>query len=84
MSLMENRILRLYFDGNYQRDKRKKEQDKENKLKQQSETDALNDMLVESNWQLKKQIEDMKNQMKLLKDEIPEIVDYVTFDEEEK
>ena len=77
-------ILRLYFDGNYQRDKRKKEQDKENQLKQQSETDALNDMLVESNWQLKKQIEDMKNQMKLLKDEIPEIVDYVTFDEEEK
>ena len=41
-------------------------------------------MLVESNWQLKKQIEDMKNQMKLLKDEIPEIIDYVTFDEEEK
>lgn len=77
-------ILRLYFDGNYQRDKRKKEQDKENQLKQQSETDVLNDMLVESNWQLKKQIEDMKNQMKLLKDEIPEIVDYVTFDEEEK
>ena len=77
-------ILRLYFDGNYQRSKRKKEQDKENQLKQQSETDALNDMLVESNWQLKKQIEDMKNQMKLLKDEIPEIVDYVTFDEEEK
>ena len=77
-------ILRLYFDGNYQRDKRKKEQDKENQLKQQSETDALNDMLVESNWQLKKQIEDIKNQMKLLKDEIPEIVDYVTFDEEEK
>ena len=77
-------ILRLYFDGNYQRNKRKKEQDKENQLKQQSETDALNDMLVESNWQLKKQIEDMKTQMKLLKNEIPEIVDYVTFDEDEK
>lgn len=77
--VIENKtgMLRAYFDGSYQRSKRKR-------LENESEVMSLNNELVESNFKYKTQLEELKNAVRLLKKELPSVVDYIQFDEEEE
>lgn len=71
-------LLRLYFDGVYQREKRKKEDEK---VKNESDLLSLNYELFESNMVLKKQIEDYKQEVFNLKKFFPVVLPDIEFDE---
>ncbi|HFU3820379.1 TPA: Rep family protein [Streptococcus suis] len=72
-------VIERYISSrrNHQKDLEKAE-----KERNESEVMSLNNALVESNFKYKKQIQDLKNQVSLLKKELPEIVHDVQFEED--
>lgn len=79
-------ILRLYFDGVFQRDRRKKEEEREQYEREQAERKAILEADVENlvnfNNELKQEISDFKNKVKELKKEFPEVADYIDIKED--
>lgn len=74
-------ILRLYFDGVFQRDRRKKEEEREKleqeRAKHNATLEADNDALVNFNNDLRKEIQDFKDKIKELKKEFPEVAKHL-------